>query len=323
MSKPLLPTAKLVSVSADGLLTLVERPGAGSVWVFDLSTDDSHIAGAPLALRYSEECGRFCVATRAIRAGEVILSERPLLRAGSDRGSEDWGKAGLVAFTSAPAETRAAVLAFHSVAPDHPSPMAESVRDQVARYKGAPWRRGFDDDTLARTLLIFQLNSYPVDKRSCLFPVGSKINHSCDANAVYEGRDGCGCFTANRPIALGEPVTSNYIGSDTIMSTPARRRLLLATRLFLCHAIAVHERQTPLGCCRARGATRGPRRRGCSRRLSRTRRAMTTRFTTCAWAPPELLPRTAASRPCGTATTAPPRVQCRQYSRGKEGAKSR
>lgn len=251
-TRPLAAVESLSGATTAGrLLSLVERtPGSAAAamsgittataWVFDLCPTDHQVAGTPLSLRHSDGEGRYLIASRVIEAGELLLVERPLLLAGAPiRGEAAWAKSSLVAFCSASTTVQSAVLALHSEPIDHPSVMVEGVRDQVARCKGATWRRDYSDATLTEAMLVFQLNAIPLDyaypQRSSLFEVGSKFNHSCDANAFYEGREGLGSFTALRAISVGEPVTLNYIGDDAIMSTSGRQRLLQATRLFTCH----------------------------------------------------------------------------------------
>ena len=260
-----------------GLLSLVERTpvsaaatdGATSAtaWVFDLSPTDHQIAGMPLSLRYSEgACGRYLIASRALEAGEMFLTERPLLIAGApDRGEAAWARPSLMAFCGASTSVQSTILALHSEPIDHPSAMADGVRDQVAQCKGAVWRRDFSDATLTQALLIFQLNALPLEfaypQRSGLFKVGSTFNHSCDANTFYHGCDGLGCFTALRPIPIGEPVTLNYLGfDDAIASTPSRQRTLQRTRLFTCRCCRCASRSdlarvVPCPGCHKRTAT--------------------------------------------------------------------
>jgi len=202
------------------------------------------------------------VAKRAIRAGEVIISERPLLEATAPGQSEaGWAEDCLHAFCSASEAARAGVLAMHAGG-EHVLPAeerggtvgvtagtsaSEDVRRMVASAvkevglcASKQWRQEnmhIDDYTLQRVCMIFNLNSYGFGQSAALFTLGCNLNHSCDSNVVYTAaeRIGCGCFIARRDISSGESLCTNYIGEYAdIMSTPARRDALMSSKLFKC-----------------------------------------------------------------------------------------
>ena len=138
-------------------------------------------------------------------------------------------------------------------------PIVMDVAAQVGLCTGKHWRRGTSDDDLTHCLTSFNLNAWPFgNDRHALFALGSKFAHSCNANVRYDfirgaagaaggagggggkargggaasssahgvGRFGVGRFSAKRDIAIGEMVTTNYLGENDFltawMSTPAR-----------------------------------------------------------------------------------------------------
>ena len=207
-----------------------------------LQDDCGEALHSGLALERSDELGRYVVATRAYRCGEVVIEERPLIDAQNDTGeSEDWAEPRLRAFCAASAELQAEVLKMHSGAGNEPnSRMQNDVATQVRRCAGALWREGVSDATLEKVCLIFLLNAYPVgadSSRVALFALCSKVAHSCVANLAYSpceidatpaGSVSAGSMTAKRDIVAGETLSTNYLGdASKHMSTPARREALL------------------------------------------------------------------------------------------------
>jgi len=69
-----------------------------------------------------------------------------------------------------------------------------------------------------------------------LYPLLSKVNHSCLPNAVNVVRSGRGFLFATRPIAQGEEITINYLGSARLEAIHYHQRqaLLQTKRSFTC-----------------------------------------------------------------------------------------
>jgi hypothetical protein len=68
---------------------------------------------------------------------------------------------------------------------------------------------------------------------SALFPIMSKVAHSCNPNCTYSSRSGVyGQYIAVRDIRKGALVTFAYI--DTNLSTEDRRKICLGSKGFLC-----------------------------------------------------------------------------------------
>lgn len=215
------------------------------------------------------------VACRAISEGEVVMSEQPLLAATAPgQAAHGWARASLKAFCDAPTEVQRAVLAISAVglaeaSTTHETSLVADARAEVESCADQPWRRqhpAVDDATLIRVCLIFQLYGYEFGNGlSALFELGCMMNHSCDANVRYSSTEqpGRGCYVARHAIAAGESLCTNYLGEYAhIMSTPARRDALLASKLFTCMCLkcrlpADALRQVPCPRCHPReGAER-------------------------------------------------------------------
>ena len=206
--------------------------------------------------------GHDVIASRTILQGEIIISEHPLLEAKMpDEGKHlGWAEDILRAFCDAPEAVRDAVLAT-SAAGDGGDNLDQEYSDEMKRSGASakmlagmkeeiewcskqPWRReteqSITDSALKRCCSIFQMNAYSsgddADK-GALFELGCMLNHSCDSNVRKESSvaDRRGSFVAKRDIKAGESLCTNYIGEyASLLSTPARREMLLASKLFWC-----------------------------------------------------------------------------------------
>jgi hypothetical protein len=200
------------------------------------------------------------VAVRPILKGEVIIHEAPLLEAltPDENQQRGWASEVLRAYCEAPPHVRARVLATSASgsedwekAGEAGNKMHADAASEVAYCAEQPWRRAaaplVDDETLQRVCLIWNLNCYAYGaKRAALFELGCMLNHSCDSNVCYtstseaesgrsHGARSHGTWVASRDCAAGESLCSNYIGEHaTYMSTPARRDMLLSSKLFTC-----------------------------------------------------------------------------------------
>lgn len=263
------------------LLRQISAAGQSS-WAFC----DGFYAG--VAVQHSGTLGGYLVATRAFsRLGEVIIDEQPLLEADTN-GGDDWAEPLFRVFCAAPAERQADVLKMYSGKGNvnQGVRLRNDISVQVQRCVGKPWRRGVSDETLTAVCLVFSLNAYPSqaqDSCNALFPLGAMLAHSCEANVRYSwaarerasGKDpvlfpvrgpgdrqcGSGRFVAKRDICEGEILYMNYLGDlGQYMSTPARRELLLDTKLFECHCSRCADlgedlhRRIPCARCHPRGS---------------------------------------------------------------------
>uniref|UniRef100_A0A7S2CIS0 SET domain-containing protein n=1 Tax=Haptolina brevifila TaxID=156173 RepID=A0A7S2CIS0_9EUKA len=244
-------TSDLATTEAAGLV--LRRISGSSSWSFSSSSSQTD---HPTWERVV--CAAFggydVVAKRAIRIGEVIITERPLLEATSpDQREPGWAEDCLRAFCNASKAVRAECLAMHAGGggsaeesggtTEEMEGMVASAVQEVGLCANKQWRRKnmhIDDNTLQRVCMVFNLNSYEFGSdlsHSALFKLGCMLNHSCDSNVRYTAtkQRGHGCFIARRDISMGESLCTNYIGEyATIMSTPARRDVLMSSKLFKC-----------------------------------------------------------------------------------------
>lgn len=253
--------------------TLLRRISARgqSLWVFqdDENQVDALKCCEGVALKCNAILGEYLVATRTFRKGEVILTERPILEADASF-SVDWAEPMFRAFCAATSEQQARVLRMYTGehAVIQGSRMLKDISIQVERSRGKPWRQGVSDETLKKVCFAFNLNAYPSgpqDSRSALYPLGAKLAHSCDSNVIYswstEQDHGHGCFLAKHDIGKGETLSTNYLGDmGRHLSAPARRDILLDTKLFVCHCPRCVElgediqRRIPCPRCHPRGS---------------------------------------------------------------------
>lgn len=208
--------------------------------------------------RYSNALGYHLIATRKIREGEIVLDELPLISGESaDHGNNDpgWAKSCLREFCSAPRTTQMVVLSMfagESGTLEYDEVYADAQRE-VALCAKLPWRVAasrLSDTALTRVCLIFQLNGYCFrGNRIALFEAGCTMAHSCDSNVRYSSQthSGLGSFVARRDVALGECLTTNYLGDYSgFMSTPARRQALLSSKCFSCRCSRCTDPSDPL-----------------------------------------------------------------------------
>ena len=200
------------------------------------------------------------VASRRIAKNEIIVDEVPMLVAAApDCDTTGWAMQILEEFCALPAAVREQLLATNAVgqheaaAEEAHAEMCAGAHSEVALCAKLPWRLAHPeilDSTLARVCLIARLNVYSYGaSHVALFAFGCQMNHACDANVRFSSteRDGRGCFIARRDVAVGESLCTNYIGEMTdVMSTPARRDALLASKLFTCQCAKCRTAADPL-----------------------------------------------------------------------------
>jgi len=192
--------------------------------------------------KYSDLSGYHLVATRTVRAGELLIDESRIISAHaplscSQRG---WASASLAAFCESTAATQARVLGMYAGDPHAPEFAAadDDAALEVAGCAELPWRinhRRISDAQLRQVCRIFQLNAYGAAGSTTaassaiassttasstaglyevgLYEIGCTMSHACDSNVrVTPGHGGAprGRFIATREIRMGEALTTNY-----------------------------------------------------------------------------------------------------------------
>eukprot|EP00933_Yihiella_yeosuensis_P036620 TRINITY_DN3038_c3_g5_i1.p1 TRINITY_DN3038_c3_g5~~TRINITY_DN3038_c3_g5_i1.p1 ORF type:complete len:494 (-),score=70.31 TRINITY_DN3038_c3_g5_i1:109-1590(-) len=212
-------------------------------------------------IRYSEELGVHAAARRSFDAGEVIISEDPLLRlldvspqtrrTLQDRYPHQWAfiaPAFGVKWSEVSKEARKASLdLFYS----HPylvkrsqevaSETNRAAKDLLNEHKvlqNSDWKV----DDLVRFMHVVDLNIHKDDERpqsadfTGIFVLGSKFSHSCAPNSAWAFNErGELRYQAIRPIKPGELFTFSYVGNgmNLVVSTIERRKRL-SQLWFLC-----------------------------------------------------------------------------------------
>ena len=152
--------------------------------------------------------GLGCCAARSIEQGERILAERPLFMQGPGH-----------------ATLKEAVLAL--------SP-SERVDFFNLSQNEAKW--GMEKHVTG----IYATNAIPSHSflrgYSAIFPTAARLNHACDANAVYKFNATLGALTVHavHPISAGSEVTVCYGFPDGVVVREERQRHLAETFGFTC-----------------------------------------------------------------------------------------
>jgi len=154
--------------------------------------------------------GMGCVALRAISVGERILTDFPLVLL--KEGMKEHDLADQIAALSSADRTRLFSLSQNELR--FGSTLSAAG---ITATNGIPFRhRGA--------------------RHGGVFPLASRFNHSCDANALYKWNPASGALTvhATRDIDVGAEIHFNY-GFDSIFATRAeRQQWLLPTFGFAC-----------------------------------------------------------------------------------------
>ena len=153
--------------------------------------------------------GHGCVALRSIRMGERILADRPLVVQGG---------------TAPPLQDALAALTAEQLE------MFWTLTQNESRFGPVKNEGG-----------IFATNAIPfstrVATRMCaVFPVASRFNHACSANATYKWNESLGSLTihACKAVQPGEEICVNYGFPAGCVLREQRQRRLLSTFGFLC-----------------------------------------------------------------------------------------
>ncbi|KAF9546662.1 SET domain-containing protein [Agrocybe pediades] len=196
------------------------------------------------ALRSTPDMGFGCFATRAIKAGDVIFAERPLLlvpmgmhvpnraqiyeRYGTHQGAlvalAEWEKMLEVAIARMTEENRNAFMALaNNHQEDGSGPIAGIVRTN-----------GYMTDEIfdGPMKLPNNLNTY-----SAILKIGSRINHSCRPNVVHDFDlvSFSYSFKASKDIAAGEQLFYSYCDANASASV---RRSQLAPYGVVCKCLS-------------------------------------------------------------------------------------
>eukprot|EP00931_Biecheleriopsis_adriatica_P075968 TRINITY_DN49732_c0_g1_i1.p1 TRINITY_DN49732_c0_g1~~TRINITY_DN49732_c0_g1_i1.p1 ORF type:complete len:512 (+),score=78.78 TRINITY_DN49732_c0_g1_i1:39-1538(+) len=211
-------------------------------------------------IRKSDMLGIHAIARRAVKTGDIIISEDPLmctppLTAANRKMLQSFGELGAflapalaVDWPSVSAEMCKAALELFFAHPDIEKrsggangPHMTACRDLLDNCP-ALRKTGWDASHLLRFLHVMDLNIHKDDERegndnfAGIFVLGSKFSHSCSPNSCWTfSRTGQLQYKALRPIAAGELLTFSYVGNgmNLITSTFERRRRLAAL-CFVC-----------------------------------------------------------------------------------------
>ena len=201
------------------------------------------------------------VATGELRAGELLLREKPLLVATPlhalttiDRDSYRAGAVALGmelddllivhAFARAPSATRERVLT-ECCGAEVCTPCHSIVQSACT---AAAWCQEHDEAcaslprrALERVLCVFALNAFGyladglTGGATSLYPRSAKFTHRClSPSVVFHGQEASLCFRATRDIEAGEVLTISYLGAMAHCGALRRRRLLYESKGLVC-----------------------------------------------------------------------------------------
>lgn len=179
--------------------------------------------------------GKGLIAAKRIPAGSIVVSEKPLLRLQSETNLER-------KVEQLDGEEKAE---YFSLCDSFPS-----VEEEL--HKVGPLRQFADRTKLAqferkKHLNIYKSNASKIDDESSgLFPVMSRINHSCIPNTNFVWREDLGqqVVIAVREIQEGEEITDSYLPDNLMLTTQERRKRLKETHGFECECIELCSRHS-------------------------------------------------------------------------------
>ena len=203
----------------------------------DTADIDTNIGTSGVRVEPAGEMGLRAVASQSFRAGACVLCESSLLvlpqqfslghigQCLQDADRDAWLPRALQLF--------------------HPSDAAFAAEPRWERLR-ACWRAsghlfaaaGPDAEVLSRLWRVLTLNAFgggDEKRRTHLFEVGSRVNHSCDPNCCRTvGADGRLIIRAVRPIARGEEIKISYLVPQALLSPAAERNRRLRQYGFAC-----------------------------------------------------------------------------------------
>ncbi|KAF0404148.1 SET domain-containing protein [Gigaspora margarita] len=209
-----------------------------------------------LEFGYHPKYGLALFATRDFQKGEILLSEKPLIVSRTLTSKRDKAFAytydidlevfsTFKAFFDSSTEVQSHILNnFYLPSTQESMDVAWSqvgsicldrIIDVCQKHIQA-WSN-INRDIFKKVFLVFTFNSHAFgsDNSPAIFAIGSKMNHSCEANTFYQSIDNqVGIHTVAKEIRKGDQITTNYLGKDTIFSTGTRQKILQRTKLFQC-----------------------------------------------------------------------------------------
>ena len=90
-------------------------------------------------------------------------------------------------------------------------------------------------ETIRKVMLIWSCNSFEGGR---IYDVTSRINHSCDPNAVVKvdsGKKDAQQIIAAAPIQAGDEIVISYLGTMLYADRPTRQEILRQDKYFTCH----------------------------------------------------------------------------------------
>jgi hypothetical protein len=234
-------------------------------WEGELSTSadrqtDVQVMCEGISMHAREDCGRLLVATRTFEKGEHLVVDTPLLMSHSLGEGEEGNAAQELAEAWASKHTGLPLLSFlHTLAflkgVCLASPTAQRGLDDIYAPASCPlqllpfvevadacasfaWGKDMRVKDLQRAVLVCKCNAHAFisaeASHTALFPLGSKMNHSCDNNAFYSSTllPGKGVWVALRRIECGEELTQSYI--DRVYPANLRQKHLQEQFHFTC-----------------------------------------------------------------------------------------
>jgi hypothetical protein len=231
-----------------------------------LETAPSVDTCAGVSMQVCGASGRLLLGTRDFEKGEYIVVDTPLIvslafegiveEASAQALAESWAdRHGLQAASflktlsflkgvghASVGERKGLDDFFAPVCPPQLRPFLE-VAEACANF---PWGAGVSIVELKRAVLVFKCNAHTFSSagigHTAVFPIGSKINHSCDNNTFYSSTliPGEGVWVALRRITSGEEITHSYI--EPVY--PATMRLQHLQQQYVLSSVL-----TPLICC--------------------------------------------------------------------------
>jgi hypothetical protein len=88
-----------------------------------------------------------------------------------------------------------------------------------------------NSDNLLAVMLIWSCNSFQGGR---IYDTHSRINHSCNPNAVIQTEEEKQCVRAAAPVSIGDEITISYLGIFLYADGPTRRDQLSKHKHFVC-----------------------------------------------------------------------------------------
>lgn len=208
-----------------------------------------------VVLKTTNDLGRILIAMKDFSIGEIVFSEFPILT---------WNKKSklelLTKFSQLGEEEKNTVLDFYHVKSENEASYQSCIsrlnshRIFINRsdMQSNILRLNITAETAVKILCITDFNSHsfrgneaysevvngdPDSAYSALFPLGSKVSHSCQPNCCYTSKSKPDrlSYYAITSIRKGDIISFSYI--DTYKPTQQRREELIETKDFLCQCI--------------------------------------------------------------------------------------